>query len=75
MLSNHVFTSTLPETIGDFVAEQPYLSVPPDCPVESILNIMSHSGKRVAGVVDADRTLLGFLTRSDSTEPEQAGAR
>lgn len=65
MLTNHAFNATAPETIGDFVSEKAYLSVPPDCPVETILNIMSHSGKRVAGVVDPDRTLLGFLTRSN----------
>jgi len=65
MLSNHAFTPVIPETIGDFVSEQTYLSLPPDCPVETILNIMNHNGKRVAGVVDADRILLGFLTRSN----------
>jgi CBS domain-containing protein len=65
MLTDHAFTANEPETIGTFVSEKAYLSVPPDCPVETILNIMSHSGKRVAGVVDPDRTLLGFLTRSN----------
>ena len=53
------------ETIGNFVAAKPYITVPLDCPVDTVLTIMSHSGKRVAGVIDDHGMLMGFLTRSD----------
>lgn len=52
------------ETIGSFVSNKPYITVPLDCPVDTVLTIMSHSGKRVAGVIDDHGVLKGFLTRS-----------
>lgn len=52
------------ETIGGLVSNRLHLRLRPDCPVETVLTIMAHNGKRVAGVVDRDGTLQGFLTRS-----------
>ncbi len=52
------------ESIGAFVADRPCLRVAADCPVDTVLNIMSHTGRRVAGIVNPDGTLRGFLTRS-----------
>lgn len=52
------------ESIGAFVADRPCLRVAADCPVNIVLNIMSHTGRRVAGIINADGSLRGFLTRS-----------
>lgn len=53
-----------PETIGGLVAGRPHLRLRADCPVETVLTVMAHNNKRVAGIVDKDGILHGFLTRS-----------
>lgn len=63
-LANNAALMAASENIGAFVADRPCLRVAPDCPVDTVLNIMSHMGRRVAGVVNPDGTLRGFLTRS-----------
>jgi CBS domain-containing protein len=63
-LANTTAALTTAERIGAFVADRPCLRVAADCPVDTILNIMSHTGRRVAGVVNPDRSLRGFVTRS-----------
>ena len=52
------------ESIGEFVASRPCLRVAAHCPIDTVLNRMNHMGRRVAGVVNADGSLRGFLTRS-----------
>lgn len=52
------------ESIGEFVSARTCLRVAADCPIDTVLNLMSHMGRRVAGVVNKDGTLRGFLTRS-----------
>ena len=55
---------TFPETIGDFVSGKPCLTVGPENRANVILNIMTHSGKRIAAVVDNSNRFQGLLTRS-----------
>lgn len=55
---------TREQTIGDFVSGLPHLRLHPDTPVASILAIMSQSGKRIAGIADANGRFIGFVTRS-----------
>lgn len=52
------------QTIGGIVAGRPCLTFRPDHRVDYILNVMSHSSKRVAAIVDAGGRFQGLLTRS-----------
>lgn len=51
-------------TIGAVVKALPHLRLRPECPVDNLLSMMAHSGKRIAAVVEKDGTFCGFVTRS-----------
>jgi CBS-domain-containing membrane protein len=52
------------DTIGGLVAGKPHLRIGARMRVDTILALMAHHNRRMAGVVDIDGCLLGLVTRS-----------
>jgi CBS domain-containing protein len=51
-------------TVGALVADLPHLRIHPECPLDTVLSIMAHSGKRVAAITENNGVFIGFITRS-----------
>jgi len=52
------------DTIGGLIAGKPHLRIGGRMRVDTILALMAHHNKRMAGVVDIEGALLGLVTRS-----------
>lgn len=67
MKPNHAYQHTVmveAQTIGQLVSAQPCLCVSDDCPVDTVMAMMSNMGTRIAAVIGKGNVFEGLVSRS-----------